>query len=140
MSLAAANQMLADLWAEVQQADMARIEKAAKADPEKHRNSSVIERGKPPQYRYYQVKRTAADQRAGRSLRFCYSKHRNVAGFYLTWAEVWVGDGGRREGYRGHDTKADAMEYAHARAQDAEKPAGERKWLRPNWEARHGSR
>lgn len=140
MNATEVNAIIFEIWKDIEQADMARIEREAKANPEKHRASSVIERGKPTRYHYYEAARTAADIREGRYLRFCYSKHRNVAGFYITWAEVLTGMTGRREGFRGHETKAEAMEYALARKRDAEKPTAERKWLRPKWEARRGRR
>lgn len=83
------------------------------------------ERGKTIQYHYWSVPGLAK----GKSIAFCYSKHRNIAGFYLSWTEVW----NRREGYRtnfhGWDTKHEAMEYCQERLADAEKPKAERKFV-----------
>jgi hypothetical protein len=62
------NARLAPIFHEFQQAEMARIEKAAKADPVRYRLTDVMPRG--------------------RKIKFCWSVHRNVAGFYLGWREI----------------------------------------------------
>jgi hypothetical protein len=78
------NARLAPIFHEFQQAEMARIEKAAKADPVRYRLTDVMPRGTPLSSRHW----GAVTDRRGRKIKFCWSVHRNVAGFYLGWREI----------------------------------------------------
>jgi hypothetical protein len=80
--MAEVNARLGRMWEYMQQENMAAEERAAKADPLKHRLSRVMERGKPLNYRYRPVKV------GRREVRYCWATNRNVAGFYLGWREV----------------------------------------------------
>lgn len=57
----------------------------AKADPKKHKLSRVME----GRYglNYYWL--PSGKDGLGRKVYFCWSKHRNVAGYFLTWREVY---------------------------------------------------
>lgn len=78
-------------------------EAAAKADPVKHKLSKLFENNS---YRYYGAK----DGR-GREVRFCYSCHRNVAGYFLAWREVVNKDGsGKRDGWIANRRKQTLIE------------------------------
>jgi len=57
-----------------------REEEAAKKDPLAHKHSKVM---KDTSYRYF-----ANTNGRGSRVLFCYSVHRNVAGFFLGWREV----------------------------------------------------
>lgn len=70
------------LWSDIQRQQNEREAAAARTDPVKHRLTKVMEGGKLG-YGYI-------EHRNGRGsrVRFCYSHHRNVAGYFLIWREV----------------------------------------------------
>lgn len=73
---------------------------AARRDPVKHKLTRVME--KPLSYRYCPQKRT----RSGEVVWWCWSCHRNVAGYFLAWREVRRQDGTvRRDDWRAHRVK-----------------------------------
>ena len=78
------NERLAPLFAELGQRFMEAEEAAAKRDPAKYRLSTVMERGKPLSYRHW----GAVKDKRGRRISYCWSVHRNVAGFFLGWREI----------------------------------------------------
>ena len=78
------SERLAPIFREFEQAQMEREAEAAKRDPARHRLSKVMERGKSMNYRHWGV---VKDKR-GRRITYCWSVHRNVAGFFLGWREV----------------------------------------------------
>lgn len=85
-----ANDIVAKLWREMQQSGWEAEEKRAKADPVKHRLTTVFRKGL--QYSYYEI------MLKGRRVRFCYSKHPNVAGYHLIWREtITRKKGGKRD-------------------------------------------
>lgn len=71
---------LAGLFQSFAQDDRKREEAAAKKDPLAYKHSKVM---KDTSYRYY-----ANTNGRGSRVLFCYSVHRNVAGFFLGWREV----------------------------------------------------
>lgn len=79
------NNVLNDLWREVQgnldAAELARV----KADPIGHKLTRLMEEGKPASYRYYKAGKDAR----GREVRFAWCTNRNAAGFYLGFREVY---------------------------------------------------
>lgn len=77
---------LAPLFEEFAQAQMASEERAAKADPLKHKLSRVMERGKPLSSRHWGAIKVSPT----RTVKFCWSAHRNVAGFFVGWREVEI--------------------------------------------------
>lgn len=64
----------------------AREAKAAKADPVAHKLTRVFEGGL--HYRYFETRNAR-----GQVVRFAWSTTRNVAGYFLTWREVWTKSG-----------------------------------------------
>lgn len=74
-------QMFAGLLRGLEKDSRQAEEKAAKKDPLKHKMSRVLEDAS---YRYYD----GGKDRRGTRVLFCWSTHRNVAGFYLGWREV----------------------------------------------------
>lgn len=93
--------LMTSMWADIQRLDKERIEREAKANPEKHRNCRVFENSS---YRYYEVKNGR-----GSRVRFCYSTHRNVAGYYLVWREVVTKKEGKRDQWDSTKLKDDAI-------------------------------
>lgn len=96
------NQMVGDFYRREQQIELEQI----KADPRKYRDTNLMgDNGST--YFWWSAKHR------GKTHRFCYSKHRNAAGYYLTWEEVINKDGsGQRLYMRGYKLKRDAMESA----------------------------
>jgi hypothetical protein len=56
-------------------------EAKAKANPAKHKLSRIFENSR---YRYWDAGKNKRNQQ----ILFCYSSHRNVAGYFLGWREV----------------------------------------------------
>ena len=134
MDNAAGTALIAKIWNEIRQVEFDREERAAKENPKLYRDSTVMERGKGTQFHFWSVKGLPK----GKGIAFCYSQHRNVAGFYLTWTEVWSGKSGYRTNIHGHDTKRDARDYCLARLADSKKPNAERKFVLPPFTMRRG--
>lgn len=80
-------QILAPLIMDMERESMQREEKKAKEDPLANKMSRVFP-AKQMGYRFWATK----DGR-GSTVRFCYSSHRNVAGFFLGWRETWYKGG-----------------------------------------------
>lgn len=104
-------QLLGEMWNDIQQAQMEAEERAARAEPLAHRLSRVMERGKPLNYRWWGV------PGRGRHTRYCYATHRNVAGFFLTWREVEVKDRVTRDQWAARRVKQRCIEIARRRAE-----------------------
>jgi hypothetical protein len=86
-----------------------------------------MERGKPLRWHYFE----STTARKGQITRWCYSKHKNVAGYYLSWIEIWKGKNGERFNFHGWDTKADAIDDCRRRYDDSKHQSGERKYTVP---------
>lgn len=76
-----ADDILTTVWNDLMQEGLRSEAERARADPIKHKNSGVFENGN---YRYF----SAGTDGRGRAVRFCYTTHRNVAGFFLFFREV----------------------------------------------------
>lgn len=76
---------LAPLFEEIAQMNNLHAEREAKKDPLAHKLTRVM---KDTAYRYF----PNVDGRGSRVL-FCYSSHRNVAGFFLGWRETHFKNG-----------------------------------------------
>lgn len=81
------HQILGPLIVDLQRDSMKREEERAKADPLGNKYCKVFP-AKQMGYRYWGGK-----DRRGSTVRFCYSSHRNVAGFFLGWRETWYRNG-----------------------------------------------
>lgn len=80
---------------------------AARRDPVRHKLTRVME--KPLSYRYYPQKKS----RGGTTVWWCWSCHRNVAGYFLSWREVRHKNGTvRRDYWFAHRVKARLKERA----------------------------
>ena len=82
------NQIIAELWRDVEQRSMQTAYDRAKADPFKNRLTKVMEKGKPASYRYGGW----IMGRGSRRVAYCWSCHRNAAGFFLGWREIETAD------------------------------------------------
>lgn len=100
------NEMFRDMLAANVQAE----ERAAKADPIKHKLTLVFPSGSKKNWRYIATIRTR-----GRTTRYCWSVHRNVAGYFLGWREVWTGKTGRRDQWRASKRKKTLEAWARKR-------------------------
>lgn len=76
------NEIIERIWRDVHRNMLEAEAIAARRDPVAHKLSKVME--KPMSYRYYRQLGT----RRGRVVRWCYTCHRNVAGYFLAWREV----------------------------------------------------
>jgi len=99
--------------------DNKREAERAKADPKAHKLSRVIEGKHGTNYRYT----SGGLDGKGRSVLFCWSLHRNVAGYFLGWREVYSKPRGKRGAYTvkrdqwiARKAKWRAREVAHRRA------------------------
>jgi len=82
----------------------------AKADPLGHKLTRVME--KPMSYRYV----SAGKDGRGRFIRFCWTCHRNVAGFFLGWREVTSKRQVKRDHWLSRRTRRRVEEVAERRA------------------------
>lgn len=119
--------LMASMWADIQRSTNDRIEREAKENPAQYRDCTLVERGKSTRFHFWSVPGLSK----GKSIAFCYAQHRNVAGYYLTWTEVWSGRNGYRTNIHGWETKHDAMDYCRERLADAKKPKADRKFVLP---------
>jgi hypothetical protein len=87
MSVESANQILSKLWQEIEQTRMQAATEQAKADPEKHKLSTVLEPGvRAGTYSYYDCGRDGHKAK----IRWCWHGP-NVAGYWLCWREKVTG-------------------------------------------------
>lgn len=128
--------MFAKVFNDLEQMNREREEEAAKANPKAYRNSQTMERGKSTQYHYCK----APGGRKGEQVNFCYTKHKNVAGYYLSFTQIlgpWRGRGRNKtrtivqRNFHGWPTKQAAIEDCEFRAKDARKPEAERTFIVP---------
>jgi hypothetical protein len=120
--------MFAKLFGDFRRDENERIERLAKANPKAYKDCLVIDGNQNSVY--WEVKNPP---RKGLRIRFCRAVHKNVAGYYLSWTEVWdMKKGlGRRTNFHGWPTKREAQEYCIERLHDADKPREMRKFILP---------
>ena len=107
-------QRLAPLFAELEQAHCNRISREAKADPLAHKMTRVFEHG--TSYRYWGPVKNGK----GQKVRFCWSRHRNAAGFFLGWRETWMKNGTvKRDQWLSRRIKARCEDVAKRRYEKA---------------------
>lgn len=81
------NPMIQKLLRDLQQDQLSDASRRAKADPKKNKMTRVME--KPMSYRYY----SGGKNGKGQKVWFCWTCHRNVAGYYLGWRETYQKNG-----------------------------------------------
>jgi len=109
------NNILADVWRDLERDRNQRERERAEADPAAHRNSRVMEKAG---YRYFSTKNGR-----GSIVRFCYSTNRNVAGYFIVWREIETKKSIRRDQWDSAKTKADAIWVCKQRYQAATRNA-----------------
>jgi hypothetical protein len=85
-----------------------REQKAAQADPQKHKLSRVLTKSG---YLYWDGGKNGK----GQTIRFCYSTHRNVAGYFLGWREIISKQTVKRDRWCARKTRAAVTEIARKR-------------------------
>lgn len=104
--------ILGDLWREVAAAGRAATFSKAKADPQAHKLTKIMDEGKSASWRYW----SAAPDGLGRQVRFCWSCNRNAAGYFLGWREVVSKNGTiKRDRFLSRKLKHRVREIAAAR-------------------------
>jgi hypothetical protein len=100
---------VADIFRGVELADQ-RVELARiRSDPKAHRLTRLMAPGAKLSYRYT----AGGTDHTGRTVRFCWSVHRNAAGFFLAWKELRGEKGqGERVGWTAHEKKYAAKAWA----------------------------
>jgi hypothetical protein len=76
--------MFADLWAGLQRDNLKREQRAAEADPRAHRLSRTFNGPGGTNYHYV----WGGLNGKGQSVYYCWSIHRNVAGYFLSWRQT----------------------------------------------------
>jgi hypothetical protein len=105
--------VLMSLWQEVQQGVNRRESERAKADPLSHKNTRVFDAGVSASYRYYPAPKNGKGQKVW----FCWSTHRNAAGFFLGWRETYRKNGTvKRDKWLSRRVKTRCKEIAKRRA------------------------
>lgn len=102
--------MFRRMWLEMEFDATKRRIAAAKADPLGNKLTTQFE-GKPLSWHYTA---NLKDGR-GRRVRFCWSCHRNAAGFFLGWREVWNGKTGKRDQWVSRRARKAVAEIARRR-------------------------
>jgi len=101
--------LMGEMWADIQQSSHKREEARAKVDPQAHKMSRVLANSN---YRYLR----AGEDGRGREVRFCWSTHRNVAGYFLGWRELVGKQGGKRDRWTARRVRGRVKEIAERRA------------------------
>jgi hypothetical protein len=80
--------VLGPMMDELMQSGFKKTEEAAKADPVRYKKSRVYPAGVSTNYHWIPAGRDGK----GREVFFCWSVHRNVAGYFLGWRQVYYRD------------------------------------------------
>lgn len=103
--------LMNSMWADIQRDANHREEQRAKADPRANRFSKVFEN---TSYRYVYAGRNGKNQ----SVWYCWSCHRNVAGYFLGWRETRRRNNTvKRDQWTARRKKIAVREIAEARAE-----------------------
>lgn len=97
-----------ELFADFTKMNREREATAAKADPSKHKLSRVMDNTR---YRFWDGGTNGRGQR----VRFCYSTHRNVAGYFLGWREVVGKTQTKRDQWTARKTRSAVVDIARNR-------------------------
>jgi hypothetical protein len=87
-----AQRVLEPIWRQVMETEREIEAENVDRDPEAHKTTRLMENSN---YRYWPAKRRTE---TGARVSFCYTTHRNRAGYYLSFREVW--DQKKGEGFR----------------------------------------
>jgi hypothetical protein len=85
---------------------------SAKANPLANKTTRVFDAGVSTNYRYWGPVKNGK----GQKVRFCWSTHRNAAGFFLGWRETWMKNGTvKRDQWSSRRVKARVADLAKDR-------------------------
>lgn len=100
--------LASELMADIQRSGIEIESKRAAADPAANKLSRVMDN---TAYRYW----NGGKDGRGRSIRFCWSSHRNVAGYFLGWREVISKKQVKRDRWYARKSRTRCKEIAAAR-------------------------
>jgi len=103
--------MLQGAFNEIRGLELKHERLSAEADPKAHKLTRVM--AKSLSYRWT----PAGKDGRGRAVYFCWSCHRNVAGYFLGWREVKGGRVTKRDQWIARKCRRRAQELAHRRAE-----------------------
>lgn len=127
MTLDSANEMLRQMWADIQRASRERALTNIKADPNKHRLTRILSEGANTGYVYWPAGQRSVGKRLEKT-RFCVAKYKNAAGVFLIWRQVdkfkkvrgrWSWFQAERFDFQWSPTKKEAREIAARKAAKA---------------------
>ena len=107
------NQIANNAFMSIQQDRMLEEYNLAKSNPNKYRLSSLIPNGKLNYYWYHTlVKYNPKDKRKLLERHsWCRSKHKNVAGYFLVWYEIYKDNRTKRTNWKAEKTRKDAEDF-----------------------------
>ena len=83
-----ANELVREVWNDLQRARRERELEEIKADPAKHRLTRIMGPGASTGYSYHPAGKERIGKRREERWMFCVAKHKNAAGVYLMWRQV----------------------------------------------------
>ena len=110
--------LLTDIWTRVERNRQAVEAAEVEADPKAHKMTGLMPDGVSASYRFYNT-----TNGKGQIVRFCWGVHRNLAGYFLGWREVWLkkskkdGTLARRDKWCAYKTKKSVISIAYRRSQ-----------------------
>lgn len=84
----AANDLLAQVWGDIQKRGRERELAAVKANPEKHRMTRLMAAGASTGYTYVSAGEKKIGSKKMEQTKFCRASHKNAAGVFLIWRQV----------------------------------------------------
>ena len=107
------NQIANNAFMSIQQQRLSEEKELAKSDPNKYRLTTVIPNGTLNYYWYHTlVKYNPKDKRKLLERHsWCRSKHKNSAGYFLVWYEIYKNGSTRRSNWKAEKTRQDAKDF-----------------------------
>lgn len=110
------NELLGKLLTNIERSRQDSLKSEIAADPEAHKLTGLMSDGKPARYRY-----VSAKNGRGQTMWFCWSVHRNAAGYFLGWREKYFQRKGKdgtyatRDQWSARKVRNRVMDLAHRR-------------------------
>lgn len=101
-----------EMWVGAMRRNNEEEARRAAADPDKHKLSRVFDNSS---YRYFKTRNGR-----GSEVRFCYSVHRNVAGYFLGWTETLTKKAVKRDNFHAAKSKRDIVDRCRRALRDSE--------------------
>lgn len=90
--------VLEGIWNGIERTNQEREKEEIATDPKKHKLTRMMADGKESNYRYFQTRNGK-----GQKTLFCWSVHRNAAGYFLGWRETYFKGKGKNGQYAKRD-------------------------------------